>query len=65
MRRDCGLRDDAVVHFYNRHLAHALRALFRTGWNDALLMTSDCVGDTVNHSHRPFADARRQADRHC
>jgi hypothetical protein len=24
--RDCGLRDDAIVHFYNHHLAHALTA---------------------------------------
>jgi carbamoyltransferase len=56
MRRDCGLRDDAVVHFYNHHLAHALPALFYTEWDDALLVTSDGGGDTVNHSHRHFAN---------
>jgi carbamoyltransferase len=56
MRRDCGLRDDAVVHFYNHHLAHALPTLFYTEWEDALLVTSDGGGDTVNHSHRHFAD---------
>src|SRR5262245_6061253 len=55
MRRDCGLRDDAVIHFYNHHLAHALPTLFYTEWDDALLVTSDGGGDTVNHSHRHFA----------
>jgi carbamoyltransferase len=30
LRRDCGLRDDAIVHFYNHHLAHALPTLFYT-----------------------------------
>ncbi len=56
MRRDCGLCDDAVVHFYNHHLAHALPTLFYTEWDDALLVTSDGGGDTVNHSHRHFAN---------
>jgi carbamoyltransferase len=56
MRRDCGLRHDAVVHFYNHHLAHALPTLFYTEWEDALLVTSDGGGDTVNHSHRHFAN---------
>jgi carbamoyltransferase len=56
MRRDWGLRDDAVVHFYNHHLAHALPTLFYTEWDDALLVTSDAGGDTVNHSHRHFAN---------
>jgi carbamoyltransferase len=56
MRRDCGLRDDAVIHFYNHHLAHALPTLFYTEWDDALLVTSDGGGDTVNYSHRHFAD---------
>ena len=55
LRRDCGLRDNAVVHFYNHHLAHALPPLFYTEWNNALLVTSDGGGDTVNHSHRHFA----------
>jgi carbamoyltransferase len=56
LRRDCRLRDDAAVHFYNHHLAHALPALFYTEWDDALLVTSDGGGDTVNHSHRYFAN---------
>lgn len=58
MRRDCGMRDDAVVDFYNHHLAHALPTLFYTEWNDALLVTSDGGGDTVNHSHRHFSDGK-------
>jgi carbamoyltransferase len=58
MRRDCGLRDDAIVHFYNHHLAHALPTLFYTEWDDALLVTSDGGGDTVNHSHRHFANGK-------
>jgi carbamoyltransferase len=56
MRRDCGLRDDVAVHFYNHHLAHALPTLFYTEWDDALLVTSDGGGDNVNHSHRHFAN---------
>jgi carbamoyltransferase len=56
MKRDCGLRDDVAVHFYNHHLAHALPTLFYTEWDDALLVTSDGGGDTVNHSHRHFAN---------
>ncbi len=59
MRRDCGLRDDAVVHFYNHHLAHALPTLFYTEWDDALLVTSDGGGDTVNHSHQDDLRRRR------
>jgi carbamoyltransferase len=35
-RPDCGLRDDAIVHFYNHHPAHALPTLFYTEWDDAL-----------------------------
>ena len=56
LRRDCGLRDDVVVHFYNHHLAHALPTLFYTEWNDALLVTSDGGGDNVSYSHRHFAN---------
>jgi carbamoyltransferase len=56
MRRDCRLRDDAIVYFYNHHQAHALPTLFYTEWDEALLVTSDGGGDTVNHSHRHFAN---------
>ncbi len=58
LRRDCGLRDDAIVHFYNHHLAHALPTLFYTEWNDALLVTSDGGGDNVSYSHRHFANGK-------
>ncbi|MEZ5788186.1 MAG: carbamoyltransferase C-terminal domain-containing protein [Xanthobacteraceae bacterium] len=56
LRRDLGLRDDARVFFHNHHLAHALPTLFYTEWDDALLVTSDGGGDTVNHSQRHFAN---------
>src|SRR5262249_2179821 len=55
-RRDSGLRDDAVVHFFNHHLAHALPTLFYTDWDDALMVTADGAGGNVNYSHRHFAN---------
>ena len=36
--------------------SHALAPLFHTEWDDALLVTADAGGDTVNYSHRHFAD---------
>lgn len=60
LRRDLGLRDDAKVYFHNHHLAHALPCLFYTDWDDALLVTADGGGDTVNYSHRHFAGGRLQ-----
>jgi carbamoyltransferase len=53
-RRASGLRDDAKIFFYNHHESHALAPLFYTDWNDALLVTADAGGDTVNYSHRYF-----------
>jgi len=55
-RRDGGFRADARVFFHNHHEAHALGALFHTDWDDALLVTADGGGDTVNYSHRHFAN---------
>lgn len=55
-RCDSGFRDDARVIFYNHHESHALAALFHTDWDDALLVTADAGGDSVNYSHRRFAD---------
>jgi len=55
-RRASGFRDGAQIHFYNHHEAHALAALFYTQWDDALLVTADAGGDSVNYSHRFFAD---------
>jgi carbamoyltransferase len=59
-RRAGGFRDGAQIHFYNHHEAHALAALFYTQWNDALLVTADAGGDSVNYSHRYFADGALQ-----
>jgi len=61
LRRDSGLRDDAEIYFFNHHLAHALPTLFYTDWNDALLVTADGGGDSVNYSHRYFADGALKA----
>ena len=55
-RRDGGFRPDAVLHFSNHHEAHALPALFYSPWDEALLVTADGGGDTVNYSHRSFSD---------
>ncbi len=55
-RRASGFRDDASVYFYNHHESHALAPLFYTDWDDALLVTADGGGDTVNYSYRHFAD---------
>jgi carbamoyltransferase len=54
-RHDAGFRDQTKVYFHNHHLAHALPTLFYTDWDDALLVTADGGGDTVNYSHRYFA----------
>ena len=55
-RHASGFRDDAKIFFYNHHESHALAPLFHTDWNDALLVTADAGGDTVNYSHRHFAN---------
>jgi carbamoyltransferase len=55
-RRASGFRDDTQMFFYNHHESHALAPLFYTEWQDALLVTADAGGDTVNYSHRHFAD---------
>jgi carbamoyltransferase len=60
-RRDNGFRDDAVVYFYNHHEAHTLPALFYSPWDDALLVSADGGGDTVNYSHRHFGSGQLAA----
>jgi carbamoyltransferase len=55
-RSASGLRDDAKVIFYNHHEAHALAPLFYSDWDEALLVTADAGGDTVNYSHRHFTN---------
>ena len=51
-----GFRDDTKIVFYNHHEAHALAPLFYSDWDEALLVTADAGGDTVNYSHRHFAN---------
>ncbi len=53
-----GLPQADAIHFYDHHEGHALPALFYTDWDDALLVTADGAGDTVNYSHRHFADGQ-------
>jgi carbamoyltransferase len=47
-----GFRANVPVRFVNHHEAHALAALFFTDWDDALIYTSDGVGDNVSYSMR-------------
>jgi len=57
-RGDGGFRPGTALHFSNHHEAHALPALFYSpSWDEALLVTADGGGDTVNYSHRTFADS--------
>ena len=55
-QRAGGFRADAKMFFYNHHESHALAPLFYTDWDDALLVTADGGGDTVNYSHRHLAN---------
>jgi carbamoyltransferase len=55
-RHSSGFRDKTTIHFYNHHESHALPTLFYTDWDNALLVTADAGGDSVNYSHRHFAD---------
>jgi len=55
-RSDGGFRSDARLHFSNHHEAHAIPALFYSPWDEALLVTADGGGDTVNYSHRTFSN---------
>jgi carbamoyltransferase len=57
-QRAGGFRDDATTFFYNHHESHALAPLFYSDWDDALLVTADGGGDTVNYSHRHFAHGK-------
>jgi carbamoyltransferase len=50
--RDNAFRADTKIHFANHHEAHALAALFYTDWDDALVYTSDGIGDNVSYSMR-------------
>jgi carbamoyltransferase len=50
--KDNSFRPDTKVHFANHHETHALAALFYTDWDDALIYTSDGIGDNVSYSIR-------------
>ena len=56
--KDNAFRPDTKIHFVNHHEAHALAALFYTDWNDALVYTSDGIGDNVSYSMRGLKDGK-------
>ena len=56
--RDSAFRPDTAIHFANHHESHALAALFYTDWNDALIYTSDGIGDNVSYSMRFLKDGK-------
>ena len=56
--KDNSFRPDTQIHFANHHEAHALAALFYTDWNDALVYTSDGIGDNVSYSMRGLKDGK-------
>jgi carbamoyltransferase len=55
---DNGFRAGIPVRFVNHHEAHALAALFFTDWDDALIYTSDGVGDNVSYSMRALKNGK-------
>jgi carbamoyltransferase len=58
VKADLKLPERTQAYFYNHHRAHALPALFHTGWPEALLFTADGGGDHVVYSARRFRDGR-------
>ena len=54
--RDNAFRPETKIHFANHHEAHALAALFYTDWDEALVYTSDGIGDNVSYSMRGLKD---------
>ena len=56
--KDNSFRPDTRIHFANHHEAHALSALFYTDWDDALVYTSDGVGDNISYSMRTLQQGR-------
>src|SRR5215469_2918570 len=55
---DNSFRSDTQICFMNHHEAHALSALFHTDWDEALIYTSDGVGDNVSYSVRSLRDGK-------
>jgi carbamoyltransferase len=56
--RENAFRADVKLHIANHHEAHALAALFYTDWDDALVYTSDGIGDNVSYSMRALRDGK-------
>jgi carbamoyltransferase len=56
--RDNGFRPDTKIQFVNHHEAHALAALFYTDWSEALIYTSDGIGDNVSYSMRSLKQGK-------
>ncbi len=50
--RQNGFRPGTPLTFVNHHEAHALGALFFTDWDEALVYTSDGIGDNVSYGIR-------------
>ncbi len=56
--KENSFRPDVRLHVANHHEAHALAALFFTDWPEALVYTSDGIGDNVSYSMRQLKDGR-------
>lgn len=56
--KDNAFRPNTKIQFINHHEAHALAALFYTDWDDALVYTSDGIGDNVSYSMRGLKDGK-------
>ncbi len=56
--KDNAFRPDVRISFVNHHEAHALSALFFTDWSEALVYTSDGIGDGVSYSMRSLKDGQ-------
>jgi len=56
--RENAFRADVKLHIANHHESHALAALFYTDWDDALVYTSDGIGDNVSYSMRALKDGK-------
>jgi len=56
--KENSFRPDVALHCANHHEAHALAALFFTDWDEALVYTSDGIGDNVSYSMRQLREGR-------
>jgi carbamoyltransferase len=56
--KDNSFRPHTQIYFANHHASHALAALFHTDWNEALVYTSDGIGDNVSYSMRGLSGGK-------